>query len=401
MGTTLRELIELAGGMSRGKRAEVLDAGRLVDAAAHRRAPRRAARLRRRWPRPDRCSAPSAMQIFDEDDCVVLRVLQVDGVLRARVVRQVHAVPRGQLLDGQILRPDPRRRGHRTRTWTPCSTPATTSSAASFCALGDGATSPVTSSIQYFREDYLDYIDGRTPAPTAVDRSSWERTDMTDVATARHRDDWSPSRSTAFEVSVPKGALLIRAAEQLGIEIPRFCDHPLLDPAGACRQCLVEVTDMGNGRGMPKPVASCTTTGRRRHGRQDPAHLAGGRQGAAGRHGAAADQPPARLPDLRQGRRVPAAEPGDVQRPRRLPVPRRQADVPEADRDLDPGAARPRALRALPALHPVLRADRRRPVHRPARARRPASRSATRRDDGAVPAPTSPATPCRSARSAR
>jgi NADH-quinone oxidoreductase subunit G len=63
-----------------------------------------------------------------------------------------------------------------------------------------------------------------------------------------------------FELSVPKGTLLIRAAEQLGIQIPRFCDHPLLEPAGACRQCLVEVTDMGNGRGMPKPAASCTTT---------------------------------------------------------------------------------------------------------------------------------------------
>lgn len=33
------------------------------------------------------------------------------------------------------------------------------------------------------------------------------------------------------EISVPKGTLVIRAAEQLGIEIPRFCDHPLLDPA--------------------------------------------------------------------------------------------------------------------------------------------------------------------------
>ncbi|MDQ6936725.1 MAG: NADH-quinone oxidoreductase subunit G, partial [Actinomycetota bacterium] len=63
-----------------------------------------------------------------------------------------------------------------------------------------------------------------------------------------------------LEIAVPKGTLLIRAAEQLGIQIPRFCDHPLLDPAGACRQCLVEVTDLGNGRGMPKPAASCTTT---------------------------------------------------------------------------------------------------------------------------------------------
>ncbi|MGW2115981.1 NADH-quinone oxidoreductase subunit G [Streptomyces zhihengii] len=56
------------------------------------------------------------------------------------------------------------------------------------------------------------------------------------------------------EISVPKGTLVIRAAEQLGIEIPRFCDHPLLDPAGACRQCIVEV------EGQRKPMASCTIT---------------------------------------------------------------------------------------------------------------------------------------------
>ncbi|MQA03588.1 MAG: NADH-quinone oxidoreductase subunit G [Streptosporangiales bacterium] len=61
-------------------------------------------------------------------------------------------------------------------------------------------------------------------------------------------------------LDVPKGMLIIRAAEMIGVAIPRFCDHPLLEPVGACRQCLVEVTDMGNGRGMPKPAASCTTT---------------------------------------------------------------------------------------------------------------------------------------------
>ena len=60
------------------------------------------------------------------------------------------------------------------------------------------------------------------------------------------------------EVTVPKGTLLIRAAEVIGVEIPRFCDHPLLDPVGACRQCLVDIPDAGNGRGMPKPQASCT-----------------------------------------------------------------------------------------------------------------------------------------------
>jgi NADH-quinone oxidoreductase subunit G len=56
------------------------------------------------------------------------------------------------------------------------------------------------------------------------------------------------------EITVPKGTLVIRAAEQLGTIVPRFCDHPLLDPVGACRQCIVEV------EGMPKPMMACTTT---------------------------------------------------------------------------------------------------------------------------------------------
>jgi len=55
-------------------------------------------------------------------------------------------------------------------------------------------------------------------------------------------------------VSVPKGTLVIRAAEQVGVQILRFCVHPLLDPVGACRQCLVEVG------GQRKPAASCTIT---------------------------------------------------------------------------------------------------------------------------------------------
>ncbi|MFZ2172970.1 MAG: NADH-quinone oxidoreductase subunit G, partial [Rhodococcus sp. (in: high G+C Gram-positive bacteria)] len=57
-----------------------------------------------------------------------------------------------------------------------------------------------------------------------------------------------------FDVAVPTGTLVIRAAELIGVQIPRFCDHPLLAPVGACRQCLVEV------EGQRKPLASCTTT---------------------------------------------------------------------------------------------------------------------------------------------
>jgi NADH-quinone oxidoreductase subunit G len=74
-------------------------------------------------------------------------------------------------------------------------------------------------------------------------------------------------------VRAPKGTLIIRAAEQAGIDIPRFCDHPGLDPVGACRQCLVEVwlpgppgpqgapgepKQMQGPPGRMKPQASCT-----------------------------------------------------------------------------------------------------------------------------------------------
>ncbi|WP_298751496.1 NADH-quinone oxidoreductase subunit G [uncultured Serinicoccus sp.] len=63
------------------------------------------------------------------------------------------------------------------------------------------------------------------------------------------------------ELAVPEGTLVIRAAEEVGIHIPRFCDHPLLEPVGACRQCLVDVSTPdreGNLKPMPKPQASCT-----------------------------------------------------------------------------------------------------------------------------------------------
>lgn len=66
-----------------------------------------------------------------------------------------------------------------------------------------------------------------------------------------------------IETTVPKGTLIIRAAEEIGVDIPRFCDHPALEPAGACRQCLVDVAAPdreGNVRPFPKPQPSCTMT---------------------------------------------------------------------------------------------------------------------------------------------
>ena len=74
---------------------------------------------------------------------------------------------------------------------------------------------------------------------------------MTDVA---KKADTVTLTIDGVEVTAAKGELVIRVAERMGIAIPRFCDHPLLAPAGACRQCLVDV------EGQRKPVASCTQT---------------------------------------------------------------------------------------------------------------------------------------------
>lgn len=55
-----------------------------------------------------------------------------------------------------------------------------------------------------------------------------------------------------IEIEVDHGTTVLQAAEQAGIEIPRFCYHERLSIAGNCRMCLVEVSP-----GPPKPAASC------------------------------------------------------------------------------------------------------------------------------------------------
>ncbi|RCL01852.1 MAG: NADH-quinone oxidoreductase subunit G [Candidatus Tokpelaia sp. JSC188] len=54
------------------------------------------------------------------------------------------------------------------------------------------------------------------------------------------------------EIEVPGHYTLLQAAEEAGVEIPRFCFHERLSISGNCRMCLVEVKG-----GPPKPVTSC------------------------------------------------------------------------------------------------------------------------------------------------
>ena len=58
-------------------------------------------------------------------------------------------------------------------------------------------------------------------------------------------------------MAVPRNTMIIQAADQAGIAIPRFCYHDKLPIAANCRMCMVEV-EMG-GRPMPKPQPACAT----------------------------------------------------------------------------------------------------------------------------------------------
>lgn len=54
-------------------------------------------------------------------------------------------------------------------------------------------------------------------------------------------------------LQVPKGTLLVEAAKRIKQEIPVYCYHTKLGPAGLCRVCLVEI------EGMPKLQIACNT----------------------------------------------------------------------------------------------------------------------------------------------
>jgi NADH-quinone oxidoreductase subunit G len=54
-------------------------------------------------------------------------------------------------------------------------------------------------------------------------------------------------------LSVPEGTLVVEAAKLLGTQIPVYCYHPKMNPAGLCRICLVEIEK------IPKLQIACNT----------------------------------------------------------------------------------------------------------------------------------------------
>ncbi len=61
------------------------------------------------------------------------------------------------------------------------------------------------------------------------------------------------------EIEFDAGESILHAALRHQSEIPHYCYHPGLAVTAQCRMCLVDVVDMGNGRGMGKLQTSCST----------------------------------------------------------------------------------------------------------------------------------------------
>ncbi len=159
MGTTLRELLELAGGMSRGRELkfwtpggsstplftqEHLDVPLDFDAAV----------------KAGSMNGTSAVMIFDEDDCVVRAVQKWSEFYKHESCGKCTPCREGTYWYVSIY--DRLEAGEGTLEDLDTLVDLSDNILGrAFCALGDGAVSPVTSSIEYFRDEYLAHVDGK------------------------------------------------------------------------------------------------------------------------------------------------------------------------------------------------------------------------------------------------
>jgi aldehyde:ferredoxin oxidoreductase len=68
------------------------------------------------------------------------------------------------------------------------------------------------------------------------------------TATGGSRDSMIEVVIDGKTARVPAGTYLLKAAKQMGIEIPALCDSELCEPYGYCRVCSVEVVEDGKGK---------------------------------------------------------------------------------------------------------------------------------------------------------
>ena len=212
-------------------------------------------------------------------------------LLQARELRPVHAVPRRHRLDVAGDGAHGRRATPRSRRSTCCEDVTKQVEGHTICALGDAAAWPIQGLIRHFRPE--------------MERTHPRRARSSRRARWRRSSSRCP-RSTIDGVEVEVAGRHHRAA---GLRAGRRRDPALLLPRAAVdRRQLPHVPGRGEA-GPPKPQASCALPVA--EGMEIFTDTPMVQEGAQGRDGIPADQPPAGLPDLRPGRRVRPAGPGD------------------------------------------------------------------------------------------
>jgi NADH-quinone oxidoreductase subunit F len=161
MGTTLRELLAMAGGIRAGHElkfwtpggsstplltAEHLDLPLDFDSVV----------------KAGSMNGTSALQIFDDSDSVVYATYKWTTFYAHESCGKCTPCREGTYWLVQILRRILSGQGTTEDLDTLLDTCDNINGRA-FCALGDGAVSPIISSLQYFRGEYEDYISGRIP----------------------------------------------------------------------------------------------------------------------------------------------------------------------------------------------------------------------------------------------
>ena len=257
IGTTLRELIyDLGGGIPDGRELKAIIPGGSSVPVLTRRPDRHAARLRLARRRPGSMIGSGAVIVIDDRCCMVQLGLRRRAVLRARVVRQVHAVPRGHALDGRrSCSKLEDGRGERRPSSTCCSTSATAIIGKCLCPLGDAAAMPVASYVDKFRDEFQAHIDeGGCPfgGESSLD-GILAPVDSTH-ATLRPRDDRSARGAAAVSAPGARHASRSTAARSRCRRAPGSSRRP---PRRGSRS-RSSATSRGSGR--PSAPAACASS---------------------------------------------------------------------------------------------------------------------------------------------
>jgi NADH-quinone oxidoreductase subunit F len=159
LGVTLRELLDLAGGVREGHELKFWTPGGSSTpllTAAHLDVPLDYEGVGA----AGSMLGTKALQIFDETTCVVRAVLRWTEFYKHESCGKCTPCREGTYWLVQVL--DRLERGEGTEADLDTLLDLSDNILGrAFCALGDGATSPITSSIQYFREEYLAHLEGR------------------------------------------------------------------------------------------------------------------------------------------------------------------------------------------------------------------------------------------------